>query len=263
MNSPGSAKLRLNFRNLPLVDAAVRASFESPVELTFRGLYALADALQPDFPSQTELDQFQMPPGVRSPSMVLGPGQIPGAVYTGHKEGLSITVQSQVIIARWVKKVVTSAPDYPRYKALADALWRATKGFSETYARQAPRIVVVNMSYVNFLQIAHDQPVLLRYFSEKARVEAAKGARKIHKVETSWQEPDGVDLRFSLEQVTATVDAAKVEGFRLTTAAGKRLVEGDGKEDALEMIHDRLQIFFFEILSEQAKTEWDLEPVDV
>ena len=118
------------------------------------------------------------------------------------------------------------------------------------------------MSYVNFLQIAHDQPVLRRYSSERARVEVANGARKIHKVETSWQEPDGVGLRFSLEQVTATVDAAKVEGFRLTTAAGQRLVEGGSEGEALDVIHDRLQIFFLDILSADAKAEWDLEPIN-
>ena len=110
MSSPGSAKLRLNFRNLPLVDAAVRASFDSPVGLTFRCVNDLAERLRPDFPQLSELDHFQVPPGVRDPSMTLGPGRIPGADYSGNKDGLSITVQSQVIVARWVKKLAQARP---------------------------------------------------------------------------------------------------------------------------------------------------------
>jgi len=261
MGSSGTAELRLDFKNLPLVDAAVRASFDSPVQLTFRAVNQMAELLRPEFPQLFELDQFQVPPGVQGPVM-LGAGQIPGAVYSGNRQGLSITIQSQLIVARWTKQLVPNAPDYPRFRALADALWRAVDCFRDTCEQKVPRIVVVNMSYVNFLRLSHDQPVLQRYFSEKVRVQAAYDARMVHKVEFSWQEQDRVDLRFRLEQETAKLETESVQGFRLTTAAGQRLDDGAQERTSLEVIHQRLQSLFLNALSEHAKAEWGLEPVN-
>lgn len=262
MNSRTKVALPLNFRNLPLVEAAVRASLESPVKLTFRILNDMAARLRNEFPDQSELDQFHVPPGIRVSKIDLSPQQIPGAVFRGNKDGISITAQSQVIIARWMKRAGTDAPEYPRYRALRDSLWRAVNCLREVCEQPPPRIVVVNMSYVNFVQSSQGPAVLRRYFSGRACLAAADKAQKVHKLEAAWQEPDGVDLRLCFEHVTAKVETESIEGYRFTTACGQHVSEGESDRDALDMVHDCLQGFFVDIISDDAKKDWGLEHSD-
>jgi hypothetical protein len=100
--------------------------------------------------------------------------------------------------------------------------------------------------------------VVDRYFSDSVRITATSGAERVHKLEASWREPDGTDLRFCLEQVTASVGDEKVEGYRLTTVAGRLLAVTDTAEAALDSVHARLQSFFLDLLSTSAKDEWQL-----
>lgn len=262
MNSRTKVALPLNFRNLPLVEAAVRASLESPVKLTFRILNAILERLRDEFPDQSELPQLYVPPGIRDSSIELSPHQIPGAVFRGNKDGLSIAVQSQVLVAHWAKRAGPDAPKYPRYRALRDSLWRAVDCLREVCEQPPPRIIVVNMSYVNFIQSSQGPAVLRRYFSGRARLAAADEARKVHKLEASWQEPDGIDLRLCFEHVTAKVETESIEGYRFTTACGQHVSEGESDRDALDEVHERLQGFFADIISDDAKTDWGLERSD-
>ena len=57
----------------------------------------------------------------------LGPGQLPGALYAGNDQGLSVSLQSQVLVARWTKHLSQGGPGYPRYGALREALYRGRR----------------------------------------------------------------------------------------------------------------------------------------
>jgi uncharacterized protein (TIGR04255 family) len=243
------------------VEAAVRVSFETSLKLTFAIINRVADQLRHQFPILEEPAAFEGTPGVKGPSVTLGPGQILGAVYTGNPDGLVITLQGQVIVARWLKQTRKGAAEYPRFPALRSAVWQAVDAFKGACGGQLPRIVVANMSYVNFLGVGHAEPVLSRYFSDLAQVKATQDARQIHKVEVSWAESDAVDLRYDLEQVTAKVGDETVEGYRIKTAAGSRLPEGADAKQALEQVHHRLQFFFKSLISDYAKEEWQLKEV--
>jgi uncharacterized protein (TIGR04255 family) len=160
-----------------------------------------------------------------------------------------------------LKGVGEKAAAYPRFPAIRDALWRAVNAFEEATGGRFPRIAVVNMSYVNFLKIPHSAPVLSRYFSDVARVKATDGANQIHKVEVAWREHDSVDLRYNVEQVTAKVADQEVQGYRLTTAAGVKLPATAEATSALDAVHDRLQLFFRDVISDDAREEWQLTEV--
>lgn len=254
-----SATVRLDFGNLPLMEAVVRASFASPIQLTFSRINEAHEALKSEFPQISEPGRYEVAPGVTE-SASFSPGQITGVVYTGNREGLIVTVQSRVAIARWVRQIAQDAPSYPRFGALQNALWSTVDALKEACVLEALPITVVNMSYVNFIHVADSSRVLKTYFCDRAHVAAADGAEEIHKLEASWRE-SGIDLRFSLEKVSATMGEQTMEGYRLTTAAGTHVRGPNDDRSDLQRVHDRLQFFFRDLISEQAKEEWQLVEV--
>jgi uncharacterized protein (TIGR04255 family) len=261
MSTATRQRIRLDFGNLPLVEAAVRASLESPVPLKFATINSVKERLAPDFPRLEEPERIEVPPGVSDAGVSFGPGQIPGAVYAGNARGLIVTLQSQVIVARWLKKATENGYEYPRFQSLSHALWRTLDAMTEVSGQRLPRVVVVNISYVNFLAVPHTEPVLSTYFSEMAHVRAALDAEQVLKVEASWRERGAIDLRFDMVQVTAQVGEESIEGYRLTTAAGTRLTGSCDPRACLDKIHDRLQVFFADLISERAKNEWQLKEI--
>ncbi len=253
-----TAKLRLDFGNLPLVEAAVRASFSSRVALSYSLVNSIAAELEPSFPKLTESKQLEVAPGAGGIQVEVSPGYLPGAVYTGHESGLSVSVQPQVIVARWVKHPGLTKPKYPRYLALRDSLWTAVEAFRKACGDEFPGIAVVNMSYVNFIPASDSAGVLKTYFSEKVHLRAMDKARQVRKLEAAWGEGDDLDVRFAIEQAAANLADGVTQGYRLTTAAGLRLGEALDAKSGLEKVHDVLQEFFLELISTHAKNEWQL-----
>jgi uncharacterized protein (TIGR04255 family) len=258
-----AGELRLVFHNLPLVEAAVRASFNGPKPLTYSLVNLVADELGQSFPRLEEPKQLEVAPGAGETQFAIGPGYLPGAVYTGHKDGLSVSVQPQVIVARWVKHPGLKTPEYPHYHALRDALWTAVEAFRRGCGDDYPGIAVVNMSYVNFVQSPDPAGFLKTYFLPDAQLRTMDKAQQVRKLEAGWSEGDDLDVRFAVEQAAAKLSDSVTPGYRVTTAAGLRLGESVDAKSGLETVHDRLQEFFLKLISPQARKEWELEePVD-
>ncbi|MCH8149248.1 MAG: hypothetical protein IH987_14905 [Planctomycetes bacterium] len=251
----------LEFDNLPLVEAAVRASFNGPSALTYSLINAIATTLKSSFPQLTESKQFEAVPGAGQFQAEIGPAYLPGAVYAGHTSGITLSVQPQVIVARWVKHPSLNEQKYPRFGELRRALWNAVEAFRKASGNEFPGIAVVNMSYVNFIPASDPSAVLKTYFAEKTRLGAMDSARQVRKLEAAWSNDDNLDVRFSLEQATAKLPAGVEQGYRLTTAAGLRMVESVDAKAGLEVVHDTLQTFFLELISQQAKDEWQYREV--
>ncbi|MCH7703459.1 MAG: hypothetical protein IID37_17420, partial [Planctomycetes bacterium] len=89
-------KLRLDFGNLPLVEAAVRASLSESVPLTYSVVNAIAQSLGKSFPTLTEPKQIELAPGAGPSTVEFGPSYLPGAVYGGHDAGLFVSLHPQV-----------------------------------------------------------------------------------------------------------------------------------------------------------------------
>lgn len=252
-----SGRLQLDFDNLPLVEAVVRASLADPIKLKYAKLTDMHDALKGSFPHISEPQSYEAAPGV-SEQVEFGPGQLTGAILEGHSRGLRCTLQSRVVVMRWVKQLISDSPDYPRYPLLRDTLWKVTDAVKAAYELASLPIAVVNMSYVNFLHVSDFATVLKDYFSPLVHISATDSAEEIRKVEVSWREK-GIDLRFHLEKTTAKIGENQVDGCLLTTAAGMHVSElGSDATTALDKVHSRLQEFFVAIISDRAKTEWQL-----
>jgi uncharacterized protein (TIGR04255 family) len=263
MSVNSNARPRLDFGNLPLVEAAVRASFQPGIPISLRFVLGLGATLRDTFPLIRDPGGIEVAPGIGPSPAEFGPTLVPGADFDGSSTGIVVSVRPQVIIVRWVKQIGTDHLPYPRFAALRDALWKTVEASREISGDSLPAVYVVNMSYVNFLAIPHGPKVLRDYFSEAAQVKTMDNASVIRKLEASWGEQGGIDLRFSVDQVTVKSPDAR-EGYQLTTAAGLRVPVSVDAKTALERVHDRLQGFFSDLISQKAKSEWQLkEPGNV
>jgi len=257
--------LRLDFGNLPLVEAAIRISLDEPITLTFARIQELYDAVRDDYPRITEPQRWEVAPGVQQQSVSLSPGgPISGVVYEGNELGLRLTIQSHVIVVRWVEQAQENAPDYPRYAELLGATKRALTSVGSAFAI-TPVIAAVNMSYVNFIQTGDPARVLKDYFSHQLQVAATEEAGAIHQIEISWRDDAGLDLRFRLQSASAQTPNVEepLSGFQLTTIAGSRIQGGisDSTYQVLDRVHARLQHLFQEAISDKAKNEWQLRVI--
>lgn len=249
----------LQFDNLPLVEAAVRVSLGASLQLSFAAIYDVHDGLRQEFPSISEAEQVEVAPGLAESETRFGIGIVPGAVFCGHSAGITVTLQPQVIIARWFRKSSLSDSPYPRYGALRDALWR-TVDLLRKHGDDTPPVAVVNMSYVNF--IPSNRPDIVReYFSEVAQIKVLDGAKVLRKLEAGWKLASDVDVRFCLEQTAAKMPDGITAGYRLTTAAGIKLGPTQAAKESLELVHDTLQGLFRDLISSRARDEWQLREV--
>ena len=253
--------MTLNFGNLPLVEAAVRITFRDPVALSYAYVSAIADQLRENFPVLTEANQIEIPPG-KTGQIEFGPGTLPGAVYEAQDRAVRVSVQPQVVVARWLKQFGPHVSPYPRFCALREAVQAAVDSFRSAVGADFPEVAVVNMSYVNFLPSADPREILNQYFSESAQLETMRDAHRVVKLEATWSPREELDIRFALEQATIAQGDETENGYRLTTAAGIRLSESQDENSALESVHQSLQEFFLDLISEHAKTEWQLTVSD-
>jgi len=245
----------LEFEKLPLVEVALRTSFRSQVPLRFAILNEVHAELRTEFPNLEELPQIEAPPGM-SVELAFGVGQIPGAVLSGHKQGLRATIQQHVVVTRWVRDPRREALAYPRFAALRECHSRVVRALLKAVKTPDVPCGAVNMSYTNFLQWKATPDVLSNYFSPKAYVQLVKEAALLHKYEISWQDKDTVDLRLQLERVAFQIGDEKKEGYNLTTVAGKAAASLVDAQENLDLVHDLLQVFFKDVISDTAKSEW-------
>src|SRR3990172_8222265 len=94
MNHLGQGPTRLDFKALPLMEAVVRLTLRDPLPITYNLVNGLWHRLSDDFPQLTEPTETQSAPGLTEQSFRLG--LLPGALYLGHRAGLSIGLQPQL-----------------------------------------------------------------------------------------------------------------------------------------------------------------------
>jgi uncharacterized protein (TIGR04255 family) len=261
MTSSTLDPLRLEFSRLPLVEAALRASFSQALPVTYKSIISAHDRLRKQFAELAEPTEFDVPPGIEiEPSVLFGPDKLPGVIFSGNDRGLTVGLNRHLFLSRWRQRPGgENQPPYPRFDALRDALWGVVDAYLDVCGISAVP-TVVNMSYVNFIRVTDHGTVLERYFTERAQCALTKGSREVRKVEVAWQEDESsIDLRFSLQQMSAQVGGEKLDGYRLTTAAGLRVPESATGRPELESVHNRLQHFFTALISDRAKSEWGLE----
>jgi hypothetical protein len=228
------------------------------VRLSFAILNRLRDKLGSEFQNLDEISQIEAAPGVNM-ELAFNVGQIPGAILTGNRLGLRVTVQQFVVVTRWLLEPLRGGTAYPRFDPLKDCHWRVVRGlFDASGVPESHACGATNMSYANFIHVGDSQDVLGKYFSQDAQVLLLKNASQLHKIELAWQERDSIDLRFRLERVVAQIGDQRKDGYNLTTVAGSAATSLADSENKLDVVHDRLQRFFLDLISKNAQKEWGL-----
>lgn len=249
--------LRLDFGNLPLLEAALRASFRAEVPLTLETIFKMRAELNGRFSSVETPSGHEVSPGI-SETIRYGPGVLNGVVYTGNEDGLRATIQSRVSVVRWTREFRDGAPKYPRYSALSKTLHEFLAAFRKAADLDTLSLAAVNVSYVNFLEVGEHAGVLQQYFSHLVQIPVTDDAQRIHNVELLWQKDD-IDFKLRLRAITAKLGEDKKEGYELTTVAGISVEEGTDPKERLDFAHNKLQFLFSDLLSVNAKREWQLE----
>ncbi len=236
----------LEFDRLPLVEASVRFSFDSPLEVDFRAAQAVLEKLTKfnnlDLPSHIEV-----PPGIEQPLLVASPN-VPNAFsLTGHEQDIALTLQRQLLGAKWQR--TRESAEYPRYGLLRESLSELVAAMEESIVP----VAVVNVVYVNFIQTKDPGSRFIeRYFADVAQVGLFKGAARVQQFTAAWRASATIDLRVDLRQATRN----RADGQRLLTVAGSRIQPEDNAFSRLDEVHDQLQQCFLELISDDAKAEW-------
>ncbi len=246
----------LHFKNLPLIEVAVRLTLADQIPLTYKIVNGISKQLEGEFPLLTEPQHLEVPPGIEVELPITSPG-LAGAILTGNNQGIRIGIQDRLIAVRWQKEG-KCGPPYPRFDTMERVLKSAHAAMGSAIGRDPLKIRVVNMFYVNFIDLEHSEPVQSRFLSEPAQLEIMNDAKETQKLEASWRRQSGVDLRFNLQQAKrSSVDDEPVEGYKLTSAAGRLLLgETENAFDCLRELHETLLSFFAQLISGEAKALW-------
>jgi len=221
--------------------------------MTFALINAVAQDLRGDFPTLDEIQEVEVPPGMQG--VRVSPNQIAGARYVGHPSGLVVTLQNRLLTARWRR--TAGHTEYPRFAALESCLWKAFESVFNHAEEPIDEPIVLNMAYMNLIRPAGDKSVL-DYFTESVRIGIIQTGRPLRSINVAWRETEEIDFRFELTAGVARDGGEQGEVFRLATAAGITLKDGVSPQDALRDIHERLQTLFLNVISEDAKQEWQL-----
>ena len=252
MSSDSRRATSLEFGKLPLAEVVARFTLAKPIQLTYDTVGRLGEKLRPDFPQLSEVSGVMVPPGI-SGGILVGPGILPGALFTGHALGLMVTLHQQMLGVKWERQIGPNPPAYPGWKEVRDTLWSSQDALIEVLSPEGVPVCVANMVYANLIKPRTAETVLRDYFSKAVHSEVAMKGRPLHELTISWRDEAPLDLRFHLQATTVRGE----EGFfRLATSAGITVGEAEEPRDLIERLHDRLQAFFLEIISDHAKEEW-------
>lgn len=250
------ARVRLDFQNLPLLESAARISFAAPNKIALQNAVDLLERLgnRGEW-SVSQPDRFEVPPGIDGAEIDVSSS----FVLSNLDIGLAVTVQKQLIAARWSKSISPGNP-YPRYAALRDTLWRTVDALTVMGALHS-QVAVVNLLYVNFVHARSNESVLSDYFSSKVQVPVFQNAVSLQEYRLAWRSACEIDLRLEVAAAEVRFGPDIFNGYRLVTAGGNRLSGTMDARGELDRVHDSLQEMFRDVLSERAKSEWSLTEV--
>jgi len=88
----------LEFANLPLIEVVVRVYFSARIPVDFQFVSELHVVLREVFPNVTPLSKWEVTPALQPETQLPIPrGDLPGAEYSGGKQGLFVHLQPQLL----------------------------------------------------------------------------------------------------------------------------------------------------------------------
>lgn len=245
--------MRLRFSNLPLLEAAVRLSLDPPIDIGVRTSNGIYPHVAERYPALEDASNFEPPPGIEASVFVNDLTSFVGFRSTNVNTGLSLTFQRRLLSSRW--SINPLEPRYSGFESLLDGLELGLGGLLKAGV-PAPVPIVANMVYVDF--IAGDSSAIDRFLKLGAPMDAFAQSKTKQRLVVAWQEDSAIDLNVDLQAANLNLGEEPVPGYQISTSAGIRDFDPEKPTEALWRLHDRLQLLFLELMTDDAKTEWGL-----
>jgi uncharacterized protein (TIGR04255 family) len=247
---------KLEFENLPLVEVALRFSLLKPLPVTLEFISDLFEELRSDFSRLGDLTTIEHPPG-KPPGITLeSRGRVHGARFSRSTDGITLSVQADLLIVRWNQDLNSATGRYPGFqRALLPAYETLVKSLEKLLGQGFVQVPVLNMSYVNF--VLREAPITWGHVSTLLRLDippALVTASRIRSFDAAVQFDD-VDYVLSIREVDAE-DQVRPTGFILTNVAGCRVLNPNDILPRLRNVHNVLVRKFADLLTDQAAAEW-------
>lgn len=244
----------LEFTDLPLMEVSARLTFRKRLPtLTLPIASRIAGAVRERFPSSEVAATREVPPG-GTPRSSFGVNEFPSVRFTQSTPGIVVSVQDDMIAIHWAKH--QGGIDYPRFDQISRDLWWFIER-AQSAGIAWPPFRVVNLSYLNLVaaQKRATWDNVSVYLSPALHASILDSSSRFSELNLSWQMVSGLDRRVAFTHCTLTSGEESVQGYALRTVTGL-MSETETGPETLNLVHDDLQDFFLEIISDYAKKEW-------
>lgn len=249
----------LNFSNLPLAEVALRMSFVESINLSLTNVIELSNRLNIDS-NQVHLSKVGNSAPGYSVSEIRKDGDAT-FVIEDEKSAILTMLHNRFLCVVWVGKVDDSCP-YPRFSEMKSRFKQSTALLMRILGLPNFNVHAVNMGYTNFVLNPPNLEISSTIPLTKVMVggNAVKKGSRMTEFNMAWSEDSMLDIRLLIQKAKIHMGDVDEDGLALTTTAGK-LIEGEvslalsGVDDC----HDRLQILFKEIISDQQLQEFGLQ----
>jgi uncharacterized protein (TIGR04255 family) len=252
----------LEFGDLPLIEVAARIALDKELpDFKLAKLFKLKQALEKEFPIVEETPLFEMAaPPVKPPK--LAPGTLIAVNFIADPPDVRVTVQPNLIKWAWTRtfeKNTNRFLDYPRYKRLREELSILAELTGNIFCGCALEAKSLNMGYTNFISTKGKtaNETSERYLARNINSEIMGSSPTVHEISLNWRTSKGLDRKLHFAAGHSDFGSEQVEGYVLTTNVGGFVASGKDPIALLDEVHLDLQDFFLNIISDQAKKEWE------
>lgn len=238
----------LEFNNLPLTVVGIRFAILPGQTLDLASCAKLFEGLRSSgFDQMVDSDEVESAPGQ---SVVFRLGRNPILIRRS-QDNVAVKVQPEVLAVQWRSTPRVEVP-YPRYQTLREVVVSVFRTLSIT----PKHVNALNMSYTNEpkLESRSSEDSVCRFISPTFVPTGLQSRKEFHQLELAWRDDDGTDLRLLVQSIQRRSEEPDLR-LRLHTVAG-RFLEGRDVLENLDAVHDRLQTFFKELITQEAKQEW-------
>lgn len=243
----------LEFAGLPLIEVALKRVITPHVPVNLPMVLRLARDVGSRFSHVLDLEHVEQPPG-----------SIQGARYDIHTTGgcrlieagtgITVTVQRDLLTARWSR---TDIADYPRFPALQGALDAVMASIRAVNIGDV-RTCLVNVAYANRVDNAPCQvssntacwPIAPEWTPP-----ALTSVGQPIEQQTVFRGANGIEHRLSLVLHEGSDESAP--WYLLLTVGGKRVEQDDDELDVELAVHDSLMDWFPSVLSKDALAKYE------
>ncbi|MEW6278847.1 MAG: TIGR04255 family protein [Candidatus Eremiobacterota bacterium] len=250
--------MQLNFSNLPLVEVTLRVAPGQPVMLDVPHLADAIVKLRECGFNDSELStEYHFAPGA-PPLFQVGPGAISGLRFRDAGAGLTLILQSDLILLGWQNPRLEVSYEYPRFPAMLERLRVAVEKLRDA-GLEFRDFRAANMSYRDFVRTdqAPTAQVIRTYLRSEAIPELQPSDCRFHETNLSWKTAHGTDLRLHIQGIAGVTGIYPADnGFALTSIAGRLVEPIEWPGILFEELHAELLDLFDSVITKHAREEW-------